>query len=330
MDLPATVHDFVGLELPPDRDLHLCIGMFDGVHLGHQAVVESAVHSARRVNGIAGVLTFDPHPSRLFRPDNPTLLIQSPRTKIRILRGLGVAIVIVKAFTAEFATVSAANFPCMLKEHLPNLRALYVGENFRFGQKRAGSVQTLIDYGRRCGVNVISSNRLKHNGEPISSTRVRRELTEGRIGHANDLLGYCYFSEGRVVSGRQQGRKLGFPTLNLPWEPELRPRMGVYAVRVQTTEGGQSCPGVANYGVKPTVGEEPTPLLEIHLLDDTTLTTGDFIRVEWLHFLRGERKFESLDQLREQIARDKEEAARFFKEGGRSATGCQQPPMEDL
>jgi riboflavin kinase/FMN adenylyltransferase len=187
-----------------------------------------------------------------------------------------------------------------------------VGENFRFGQKRAGDVATLIASGRELGLGVFSAQRIKHNGEPISSTRIRQELEAGRISEANDLLGYNYTSSGKVVSGAQLGRKIGFPTLNLPWQPECLPRFGVYFVYFRESVGGEWLPAVANFGVKPTVDEAPRgPVLEVHALDPVELQPGAAIDVEWLKFIRPEQKFDSVEELKVQIAKDCETVQGF-------------------
>lgn len=308
MNIPPSVKNFEALA-GLKSELHLAIGVFDGVHLGHKAVVESAVFSARRSKGVSAVLTFDPHPSRLFRPENPTRLIMPIETKIAMLHAIGVDCVICKKFDGNFASIPAENFLAHLKEQLPALKSIYVGENFRFGQKRAGDVATLVESGRELGLGVFSAERIKHNGEPISSTRIRGELQAGRIREANDLLGYNYTSLGRIVSGARLGRKIGFPTMNIPWQPECLPRFGVYFVYFRKTGGKEWAPGVANYGIKPTVDEKPgEPLLEVHALDPVDLQPGDAIEVEWLKFIRPEQKFDSVDELKVQIAKDCEVA----------------------
>lgn len=299
----------------PARRLHLAIGMFDGVHLGHQAVIEAAVHSARRCGGFAGVLTFQPHPSRLFRPGNPVRLIMEPESKARRLFQLGVDAVIMQEFDAAFAGIAADEFLPRLKKSMPSLDTIYVGENWRFGRGRLGDVAFLVDEARRRGLNVVSAQRIRQNGEPISSTRIRDYLAEGRMAEANALLGYTYFSRGVVAPGKRLGRTIGFPTLNVPWEPELRPRLGVYAVQVS----GESFPesaaplqGVANYGLRPTVEDASGPLLEIHLLGECPFGRGDRLTVEWLEFLRPEMKFADVDALRGQIEKDRKKAVEFF------------------
>lgn len=295
----------------PARPLHLAIGMFDGLHLGHQSVIDAAIHSARRGGGLAGALTFWPHPSALFRPDHPTPLLMPVEMKHRVLARLGLDFVIEQHFSREFASIEATDFVAFLRQRLVGLAAIYVGENFRFGRKRAGDVSLLIEEARKVGVAVFSAARISQNGIPISSSRIRELLAAGDMAGANALLGYSYFSEGVVERGRQLGRTIGFPTLNIAWEPELKPRFGVYAVEV-VDEEGRLFKGVASYGTRPTVETAGKPLLEVHLLADSALAYGHRVTVNWLHFLRPESKFEGLEALRVQIVLDTENARRFF------------------
>jgi riboflavin kinase / FMN adenylyltransferase len=311
MHLPAQIDGLDKAALPP-RPLHLAIGMFDGVHLGHRAVVEAAVQSARGSGGIGGVLTFWPHPSALFRPESPTKLLQDAETKSRMLLALGVDVVITQSFTPELAAVAAEEFLPWLKEKLPRLVAVYVGENFRFGQGRRGDAPLLVGLGRKHGVRVFSAARVSLDGEPISSTRIRAQLAAGDIEAANELLGYPYFAEGGVVPGKRLGRTLGFPTLNVAWSPEQRPRFGVYAVRVSGTKSNGPLPAVANYGLRPTVEQATEPRLEAHVIGACPFGEGDRLKIEWLRFLRPEKKFANVNELRTQIEADRKAAAEFF------------------
>lgn len=297
------------------RPLHLAIGMFDGVHLGHQAVIKSAVQSARRSGGVAAVLTFDPHPSRLFRPQDPVRLIMDRERRVAALLRLGVEAVIVQPFDTEFAGVEAEEFLPRMRADLPNLHTVYVGENWRFGRGRRGDVTLLVAEAKKLGLHVVSAPRINGDGEPISSTRIRALLAEGRIDVANVLLGSAYSSEGVVCDGRRLGRTIGFPTLNLPWVPDLRPRLGVYVVSAQRADGTDTpVRGVANYGLRPTVESlEIQPQLEVHLLEaDCPYSAGDRLHVEWLAFLRPEQKFCGVTELRAQIDCDVESAKRWF------------------
>lgn len=308
--------------------LHVAIGMFDGVHQGHHAVIESARQAARVSGGKTAVLTFHPHPSAYFRPEAPTPQIMSSETKRCVLEEAGVDLLISLRFGPAIATVEADDFLPMLKSRLPTLQSVSVGENFRFGKGRTGDIGTLIAAGRIHNVEIISIPRISIDGEAVSSTRIRKWLPEAPIEAVNRLLGYPYFAIGTVQAGQKLGRQLGFPTLNLPWAPEIGPRYGVYAVRLRAGSPNPSesrhFPAVANYGLRPTVATPtPTPLLEVHILGNPLPpipSTGDKVRVEFLAFIRPEKKFTDLDSLRQQIARDRETAEAFHREGGRIGT----------
>lgn len=297
---------FDGLERVtlPARPVHLAIGMFDGVHRGHQSVIQSTIHAAWRSGGLAGVLTFWPHPSAVLRPAQPARLLMSPEAKRRVLGGLALDFLIEQEFTADFARTTAREFVQRLKARIPTLETVYVGENFRFGRGREGDVPTLTAEAHAAGFAVSSAPRLHHAGAPISSSRIRELVAAGEIEQANTLLGYSYFCEAVVEPGRKLGGTIGFPTLNLRWEPALAPRYGVYAVSV-TEPAGRKLPGVANYGLRPTVEPTQRPLLEVHVLAETSLTYGDKVTVQWLRFLRPERRFGGLEELRSQIEIDR-------------------------
>jgi len=311
MSLPAQFHGIDRVALPP-RPLFVAIGIFDGVHLGHRSVIESAVQSARVAGGVAAVLTFDPHPSVLLKPDSPTRMILDLPAKVARLGSLGVDAVVVQPFTPDFAAVSAEEFVPFIKRHLPRLSGIYVGENFRFGRGRKGDVAMLVAEGKRHGITVFSAPRVNLDGEPISSTRIRGRILAGDMKGAAALLGYVYAAEGPVVHGKHLGRTLGFPTLNLGWSPDLRPLYGVYAVRVSGAKSYGWLPAVANYGLRPTVEDSQEPRLEIHLLVACPYGAGDPITVEWVRFLRPERKFSGIDELKAQIARDVAQAREEF------------------
>lgn len=307
MNFPATVDSLSGLSLG-GQALHLAIGVFDGVHRGHRAVVKAALSSARLDGGIAAVLTFWPHPSRLLTPDAPVPQILTPEAKSAIFHEMGVDLVLQIPFTQEFSMIEAAEFLPYLMKFLPGLASVSIGENFCFGRGRTGDIARLIEEAGKYDIEVFSSGRIKENGEEISSTRIRENLQSGHIGRANRLLGYPYFSYGPPVSGRGAGRDLGFPTINFPWAPELRPAYGVYAVELLPDEVGGHHPGVANYGVRPTVVADGDPVLEVHLFSFDGIKPGATCRVAWHRFLRPERKFTHVEDLIRQIALDKEEA----------------------
>jgi riboflavin kinase / FMN adenylyltransferase len=298
----------------PSKPLHLAIGMFDGVHLGHRAVIDAAIQSARRSGGIAGVLTFWPHPSAIFRPEQPTRLILNQATKVRLLFAAGVDLVVTHRFTPEFAQIEAEDFIPYIARFLPKLCAVYVGENWRFGRGRRGDIGLLIAEANQHSIAVVSAQRINHNGEAISSTRIRECLEAGQIEEANSLLGYTYFSEGVVTPGKSLGRDLGFPTLNIPWKPELQPRYGVYVVQVSGPKSAGKYGGVANYGLRPTVEQSDDPRIEVHLLGACPFAGSDTVQVDWLKFLRPEMKFGSVVELTAQIAKDRAVAETYFRD----------------
>jgi riboflavin kinase/FMN adenylyltransferase len=292
--------------------------MFDGLHLGHREVIAGALAAAREDGGVAAVLTFDPHPSAVLRPDQATPLLHPAWWRRLRLAETGVAEVVVHPFDTAFASLTAEEFPAWLKQQVPSLRSVHVGENWRFGRGRIGDVVRLVQLAAPLGILVRSTPRVTFGDEPISSTRLRGLIAEGRMEEAAVLLGSAYDCGGTVEAGRRLGRVLGFPTLNLPWDPGLRPRFGVYAVQVAAGLDGAGpwLPGVANYGVRPTVEAAGRPLVEVHVLDHVpALDAGSALRVRWLGFLRPERKFDGVDALRVQIAADADAARAYFAGG---------------
>lgn len=305
----------VSAKLPPGP-VHLAIGMFDGIHLGHQAVIGSAVKSARRDGGTAGVLTFFPHPSRLFTPDRATELILTPEVKRwLLLHRMGADFEIEEPFAREFAAIPAEEFVNHIADRIPRLAGIYVGENWRFGRGRAGDVALLRTLCDARDIRLFSAPPVSLGGLPISSTRIRELVASGGMEAANMLLGYDYMALGTVIEGKRLGRTIGFPTLNVRWEPECRPALGVYEVRVSGADGEERVPGVANYGLRPTVEDRQAPLLEVHLLQECPFGTSDRLRVEWCRFERAEAKFPSVGALRAQIGADRARAVEYFNLG---------------
>ena len=295
-----------------ERPLFVAIGIFDSVHLGHREVIKTACLEAKQVNGLVVVLTFRPHPSRLFRPTVPTLMMQNVATQAQLLSQIGVDAVVVHPFSLEFAHIEAKDFLPWLKAKWKNLSGVFVGETWRFGTGRSGGVDLLKASAKELGIRVSAIPSVMIGGAPVNSTRIRSLLQSGEIGATQPLLGYHYFSVGKVESGKKLGRTIGFPTLNKLYDPELRPRLGVYAVRVSAK--GVTLPGVANYGLRPTVEKTTDPKLETHILGNQPcpFDYGDTITVEWIEFLRPEMKFNSLDELKLQIAKDVDSARGVF------------------
>ena len=283
--------------------LHLAIGAFDGVHLGHRAVLHSAREAARAVGGIVGVLTYDPHPSKVLRPESSVPVIFTRAQKDERLTEAGAQLIHHEKFDRNHAGIEAADFPKWLKQTFPQLKSLHVGSNFQYGRGRAGNGESLIAHGssEALGVKLVAAVRL--GDETVSSSRIRQCLIAGELDLANAMLLRPYEAEGTIIGGRRLGRTIGFPTVNIAWEPELKPAYGVYAVEV--IFNGEAMPAVANYGQRPTVESGPVaPLLEAHVLRGTAPTTGDSVRVRWVRRLRSEQKFADLAALQAQIAKD--------------------------
>jgi riboflavin kinase/FMN adenylyltransferase len=287
--------------------LHLAIGAFDGVHLGHRAVLHSAREAARADGGIVGVLTYDPHPSKVLRPESSVPLIFTRAQKDDRLTEAGAQVIHHEKFDRAHAGIEAADFPKWLKQTFPQLKSLHVGSNFQYGRGRAGNGETLIAHGLSEGLSVKLVEAVHLGDETVSSSRIRQCLVTGELDLANAMLLRPYEAEGTIIGGRRLGRTIGFPTLNVAWEPELKPAYGVYAVEVIFK--GEALPAVANYGQRPTVESGPVaPLLEAHVLRGTAPTTGDTVRVRWIRRLRAEQKFADLSALQAQIVKDSAQA----------------------
>lgn len=276
--------------------VHLAIGVFDGVHVGHQAVIGTAL---RQAGGSAVVVTFDPHPARVLRPDRAPPLLTSTRHKLKLLERLGVGRVLVLAFDDAFAATEAEDFVHRLRSACRPLGSVAVGDDWTFGYRARGSVALL----RSMGVSVHAVPEVQVDGASARSTAVREALAGGDLTRAGRLLGRRPAVLGTVVAGRQLGRTLGFPTANLRLEDELLPPDGVYAVRVVLD--GRPLDGVANLGRRPSVETAaPARQLEVHLFDFHDDIYGRELEVGWCAFLRSERRFPSLEALRGQIAAD--------------------------
>jgi len=295
-----------------DRPLHLALGVCDGVHLGHQAVIKAVVDGARADGGLAGVLTFEPHPIRVLAPEKaPRRILASLEHKERLLEELGVAVFVVLNFTAELARRPAEEFAEELL-FTPTLRQVAAGDDWRFGRDRKGTMGDLKSRGAERGIEVNAIAPVMLDGERVSSTRVRQALRDGNLSAAAAMLGRPYTVRGTVVKGDQLGRKIGYPTANIAVGEEQLPPNGVFAV--SALSGGVVRPGIANLGVRPTV-DGGQKLLEVHLFDFTGDLYGVEVEVRFGAHLRGERKFEGIDELERQIGRDVEQARALFAEG---------------
>jgi riboflavin kinase / FMN adenylyltransferase len=289
----------------------LAIGVFDGVHLGHQAVIRRALEDARKAGGTAVVVTFKPHPLRVTRPDHAPRLLTATRHKARLIEQLGIRDLLIVPFTAEFASMPAEHFVRELHAACRPLREICVGHSWEFGRDRAGNLALLSRMGNELGFDEIGIPAVTIQGEVVSSTVIRAAVEAGDFDKAARFLGRDYTLQGTVVQGDRIGRTLGFPTANLSVHNEQFPPNGVYAV--EADHQGHVIPGAVNIGVRPTiVTATGARVLELHLFDFTGDLYGEELEVHFRGFLRPERKFETLDALKAQIACDITKARRVL------------------
>ncbi len=285
----------------------MAMGLFDGVHLGHQHVVRQAVLDARASGAIPVAVTFHPHPLSIVHPDRAPRLLQSPAQRLRALAALGLDATLLLPFDRDVAAMEGATFIERLATGFGRLRSITVGQGFHFGHGRTGNVPLLRALGRSHGFATHAVAPIHIGPERVSSTRIRAALREGRLGLAAELLGRPYALGGTVVAGRQLGRQLGFPTANIDVSGLELPPHGVYAARANLD--GLRHRAVINLGQRPTVdGGASTPLLEVHLLDLRPDLYGRELEVELVAWLRPERRFPSIESLREQISHDVDSA----------------------
>jgi len=286
----------------------VAIGNFDGVHRGHQAVLDRALEEARRRGVPALVLTFEPHPRTVFRPDVPLFVLTPPAMKARLLRALGFDAVVEQSFTREFATHSAEEFVTGVLDRKLGIGHVVTGFDFHFGRNRQGGPAFLMQSGERHGFGVTLVDAFRDEGaEIVSSSRIRDLLEEGAAAEAAGLLGYRFTVEQEVVRGRQLGRTLGFPTANMKLPETAGLKHGIYAVRLRRTDGTLH-DGVASFGRRPTIDEDGAPLLETYVFGFSGDLYGETCDVSLFGYLRGEEKFDGLDPLVAQMRRDEAEA----------------------
>jgi riboflavin kinase/FMN adenylyltransferase len=285
----------------------ITIGNFDGVHQGHQAMLARLTARATAVGALPTVLTFEPHPREIFTPHDAPTRLTSLREKLEILRGLGVAHVHVCRFTREFAALSAEDFVRRILVEGLKARYILVGDDFRFGAKRAGDIHLLQNMSGEHGFEAEPLPTVEAAGQRASSTAVREALAAGDMALAAQLLGRPYSISGRVVSGDRLGREIGYPTANIQLKHNRPPLTGIFAVRVQGLQR-PDWPGVASLGTRPTVHANGKPTLEVHLFNFDTSIYREHLRVEFLHKLRDEAKFPDLPSLIAQIDRDAQQA----------------------
>ena len=293
----------------------LTIGNFDGIHLGHRALLKRLTDAAKAENLLPTAITFEPHPREYFAPDSAPARLSTLREKLEMIADEGVEAAYVGHFNARFAALSAEDFIERILVGCLRVKHLIIGDDFRFGAGRRGDFAMLRQSGERFGFAVDAMGCVMLDAERASSSAVRDALAAGRMEHAARLLGRSYSIDGRVVHGEKMGRQLGFATANIRIKHERPPLTGVFAVEVHGAQGPRSGPhpGVANLGVRPSVDRAQRPILEVHLLDFAADLYGRHLSVRFLHKLRNEVHFPDFAALKAQIAQDVRDTRLYFK-----------------
>jgi riboflavin kinase/FMN adenylyltransferase len=296
--------------------LFLAIGVFDGVHRGHQAVISTSASHAEAENGTQVVVTFDPHPMKVLRPPSAPHLLTATEHKIALIRDLGVRHLLIIKFDKEFAATEPEDFVRQLVANSKPLREICVGHEWSFGKNRRGNLDLLKKLGAEFGFDVVAIAPVTVNGAVVSSTAIRKAVQAGDFVKAAEMLGRGYTILGTVVGGDNLGKKIGFPTANLSAHSEQFPPNGVYLA--EALLDGAVYPGVVNLGVRPTMAEKSERVLEIHLLDFNHDIYGKDLEVRFIRFFRPEKKFESIDALVRQINVDVQQARELARDANMS------------
>jgi len=303
-----------GLHSPDNQPIALTIGNFDGVHLGHQALLEQ-LQSAARERGLAtAAIVFEPHPREFFTPEHAPARLTNLREKLEQFAALGLNRVHVCRFDEKLARTSATDFIDALYAKL-SARYVLIGDDFRFGNARGGDFALMEKIGLQQGIAVKSMNTVIQDGIRVSSTAVRTALSEGNLHLAQRYLGRPYSVSGHVEHGKKVGRKLGYPTANIQFKHNQAPLRGIFVVRVRI-EKESTHEGVASLGVRPTLEPNGKPILEVHLFDFKRDIYGRHLHVDFLHKLRDEMKYSNLEILTKQIRLDVEHAKDWFIQNG--------------
>jgi riboflavin kinase/FMN adenylyltransferase len=289
----------------------LAAGVFDGVHLGHRAVLDAAIETSRRLDAEPVVLTFDPHPATVLRPENPVPLLTPQDLKLRLIAETGIRHTLVVTFDRAFAQVEPEDFIAALCDASANLVGICIGEGWLFGKNRKGDPDLLRTLGMKAGFFTSEVPAVRIDNRTVSSTLIRQALSEGDMETANRYLGRPFLVSGTVISGQKLGSSIGFPTANIATDERQYPANGVYAIEAR--HGSSLVHGVANIGVRPTLASTSTRVLEAHLFDFDGDLYGAKLDISFLHRLRAERRFDGIGDLKAQIALDCGEARRWLE-----------------
>ncbi len=291
------------------------IGNFDGVHRGHRRILETVVERARAAARASVAITFEPHPLAVLRPDEAPPRLQTLRQKEEAIEALGIEWLLVIPFTRDFSLTEPEEFARGFLGERLTVSEIVLGAHFAFGRGKRGDLALLRRLGPECGFVADGVEEVIHEGEPVSSTRIREALARGRVVLARDLLGREYEIDGIVAKGERVGRKIGYPTINLAPENELVPADGVYVTRIELRSFGRPFDSVTNIGRRPTVYEDFSTTIETYVLDFSANVYGERVRLFFFDRLREERRFPSVMALTEQIGRDIEATRDYFRKG---------------
>ena len=284
-------------------NLVVALGTFDGIHLGHKKLIESAIKKADEINGTSMVFTFSPHPLEVLTSSSGPKLINSKEEKIQILEDLGLDIIVFANFTVEFSELHPEKFFKNILKEMLDVKELYVGFNYTFGKEGIGNTEYLKKLSKKYEMKINVLPAVKINNEIVSSTLIRKEITQGNLEHIKEKLGYNYMVIGEVIHGKKLGRELGFPTANLKLVNKVYPPYGVYGVKIKVEGETKKYWAIMNIGKNPTLKLNEHSL-EVHIFNFDRDIYGEKIRIDLLEFIRIEKKFENKEKLISQIEKD--------------------------
>jgi len=296
------------------RPTVLTLGVFDGLHLGHQRIMQTVAERAKAVNAVATAITFDPHPRAVLHPESAPPLLQTLDQRLANFEVLGIEQTIVIAFDREFASQPAEDFLCNVVHDRLHAKEVYLGKGFAFGKNRGGNIDLLRRMSKELGFFADEVEEVTLRGKRISSSTIRRLLADGQVNLARRMLGRPYGVEGVIVRGNRRGHTIGFPTANLHPHNRVIPKFGVYATA--TLINGKWRRSITNIGIRPTFEKTAEPSIETYLFDFDGDLYGDVLRVRFLHRIRDERKFSGIDELKAQIEKDTRRALNYFERQG--------------
>jgi len=296
------------------RPTVLTLGVFDGLHLGHQRIMETVVVRAKTANAVATAITFDPHPRSVLHPESAPPLLQTLDQRLANFAVLGIEQAIVIAFDKDFASQPAEDFLSAIIRDRLQAKEVYLGKGFAFGRGRGGNISLLRKMSEKLGFVADEVDEVGLRGRRISSSAIRNLLVEGRVNMARRMLGRPYGVEGVIIRGLRRGHTIGFPTANLKPHNRVIPRYGVYATA--TLIDGAWRKSITNIGVRPTFENDAEPSIESYIFDFDGDLYGDALRVRFLHRIRDEKKFSGIDELKAQIKKDTERARNYFQHKG--------------